>query len=241
MFRKAKTKIIIFIIMFSILSWFSPAIGSEQIRVGYIEFPPVFSTGREGLPEGILIDLGRRVLKQAGLTGIFKSYPTKRMSRYLAAGEIHLWMGLSTLPEFNETAYIGESTLFSIELRAYTITGAPPIKTKDDLNGKSILTMRGYSYGGWVDYIEDPVNKITTHKLDTHISAFQALSRGKFDYLLDYRMPSDEALKQIELDNLTFNTISSFDAKFVVSKKAPDAKKLLKKLEATFQELSGRQ
>lgn len=241
MFRKAKIEIIIVIIMFSILSCLSPAIGSEQIIVGYIEFPPVFSTGREGLPKGILIDLGRRVLKQAGLTGIFKSYPTKRMSRYLAAGEIHLWMGLSTLPEFNDTTYIGASTLLSIELRAYTIKGAPPIKTKDDLNGKSILVMRGYSYGGWINHIEDPVNKIISHKFDTHVSAFQTLSRGKFDYLLDYRLPSDEVLKQFKLDNLTSNIISSFDAKFVVSKKAPDAKKLLKKLEATFQELYSRQ
>lgn len=239
MLPKLKSYIIFAIIILSVLCWFSPANSANRIIVGYIEFPPVFSTGSDGSPEGILIDLGRNVLKQAGYTGIFKSYPAKRMALYLAEGEIHLWLGLSTLPEFRGTTYTGTSTLLSIEMRAFTVTGAPPVKTQDDLKGKSILLMRGYSYGGWIEYIKNPANHITYRELNTHESAFLALNRRKYDYLLDYKMPSDAALKKIQIDTLAYNTISSFDAKFVVSKKAPDAENLLKRLESAFQELYG--
>ncbi|NJL59713.1 MAG: transporter substrate-binding domain-containing protein [Desulfobacteraceae bacterium] len=215
-----------------------PVISSaETIRMAYIEAPPYYSSNKDGKAEGLVIDIMNKVMKKAGYDWEAASYPVKRMTSMLTSGEIHLWVGLSTLPEFQGTAIIGGTEIGKVILNAYHIGDKPPIMKKEDLAGKSLIILGGYSYGGWLSYIKDPVNKIAYHEPNSHESAFSMLSLGRAEYLLDYDTPAKRVLGAMNIPNLKVNEVSSFTLKFVVSRKSPDAQNMLNRLEKTYQEL----
>ncbi len=216
---------------------FSDSSSAGTIRMAYIEAPPYYSTGKDGKAEGLVIDILNNVMKKAGYDWEAVSYPVKRMTSMLISGEIHLWVGLSTLPEFQGAALIGSTEIGKVILNAYHIGDKPPIIKKEDLAGKSLIILSGYSYGGWLSYIKDPANKITYYEPNSHESAFSMLSLGRADYLLDYDTPAKRILKTMNIPNLKVNEISSFTLKFVVSQKAPDAQNMLNRLEKAYQEL----
>jgi polar amino acid transport system substrate-binding protein len=207
------------------------------LRLGYIEFPPFTYTDEAGKPAGILIDLAKKTYPAAGYEFTAVSLPVRRLASYIASGDLDIWMGLKTIPEFEGKAYVGKSVIAELVLRAYTRGKKPPIYTQNDLAGKSIIVMRGYSYGGWITYIEDSANKINHIKANKHDAAFNMLLAGRADYLLDYREPSDAALKKIKIPDLTFNQISALPCYFVFSKKLPDGQEIVDRLDKAYEKL----
>ncbi len=146
-------------------------------------------------------------------------------------------MGLKTLPEFERKSYVGRSVIAELVLRAYSRGKKPAIFKREDLSGKTIIIMRGYSYGGWINYIEDPKNRVFHIKANKHEAAFNMLLAGRADYLLDYKDPSEKALQKIKIPDLSFNQISAFPCYFVVSKKHPEGREIVERLDRAFERL----
>ncbi len=92
---------------------------------------------------------------------------------------------------------MGDSVVANIDLRVYTVGSKLPIKIKEDLSGKKIIVMSGFSYGGWINFIDDPANNVSVHKTTDHMQALKLLHRGRKDYLLDYRRPIEEAAEAV--------------------------------------------
>lgn len=213
---------------------------AQTIKIGYIEFPPMTYTDELGHPAGIIIDITSKTLKKAGYEWTAKSLPTKRMAKMLTKGQVQLWIGLSTLPEFKDKTYIGKSVVEKLILRAYSLGNRKPILKQEDLIGQTILILRGYSYGGWINFIKDPLNQIKFIEFDSHEESFKALdkfSKQKICYLLNYKHPSGIVLKKLNLSNIQFNDISSLNIHFVVTRQMPDAKIVLNRIENAFQQL----
>jgi polar amino acid transport system substrate-binding protein len=211
---------------------------TQTIRMGYIEFSPVFYTDDNGVAQGLLVDLARQVVPAAGYRLKLESLPVKRMAKSLVKGDIDLWAGLKTLEGFEGTTFAGDSNLLQICLNVYALGEKPAISKKEDLNRKMIIGLRGFSYGGWVTYLKDPANEIDFIEVDSHQSALKVLERnnktGTKCYLLDYEQPVDKALRTCPVANLMKNPLSCLDAYFVVSKKTPHARTVLKRLESTY-------
>ncbi len=216
-----------------------PAGAGPAVKVGYVEFPPVFYTDSTGNPRGTLIELMGKVMKEAGYAWDAASYPTERMAKYLARGEIHLWVGSPSLPAFKGTTLVGATELMKIVMRSYFINDTSPIRARADLRGKKVIILNGYGYGGWINFIKEPANKVSYSETNTHESAFRMLKAGRADYLLDYKRPSDKVLRKIPVPGLAHSDITAFGVHFVVSKKAPAAGKLLENLENAYNRLVG--
>jgi len=214
---------------------------SQTIKIGYIEFPPMTYTDGQGHPAGIIIDITSKTLKKAGYQWTAKSLPTKRMAKMLTEGDIQLWIGLSTLPEFKGKTYVGKSVVKKLILRAYTIGKRKPIYKQVDLIGKTVLILRGYSYGGWINFIKDPLNQVRFIEFDSHKGAFKGLKllskNNKTCYLLNYKHPSEIVLESTNDQNIQYNDISSFNIHFVVTQKMPRAKAVLDDIENAFLQL----
>ena len=210
---------------------------AQEIALGYIEFPPVFSTDELGNPKGLLIELAKMVIPKAGYKWTAHSRPTKRMANDIVAGDLDLWIGLSTLPEFEDTTFIGKPIVSTIELNSYWLGDKPAINTKKDLSGKRVITLHGYSYGGWIKYIHNPVNNVTECRSFSHEQAVNMLKYGRCDYLLNYAGPMENKLTSIPIDGLNKSRISALEARFVVSKKTKNAQQLLKALVKSYYEL----
>jgi polar amino acid transport system substrate-binding protein len=215
---------------------------AQTLKIGYVEFPPMTYTDRNGQPAGYVMDIALKSLEKAGFEWTAVSLPAKRLAKSLAAGNIQVWLGLATLPQFKGTTHVGKTVVEQLILRAYTIGSKPPVRKRRDLLGKTLLILRGYSYGGWITFIKDPANKIQHLEFDSHAGAFKRLEklsrRIPEIYLLDYKHPSETVLKKLDLPGIRFNQISSLDMHFVVTRKMDGAKAVLDRIENAFQQLS---
>ncbi len=229
------------ILLFSLMLFLPSIVHSKTVKLGYVEFPPMTHTNENGKPDGKIILLAEKVLENAGFKWQAVSLPTNRMVAMLIEGRIDMWIGVSTIPALKETTLVGESVVDIISLRAYSFEKGQAIQTKKDLKGKRILVLRGYSYGGWINYIKDPANKIDHLEFDSHEIAFKRLrlfsARGRKSWLLDYKYPSETAINKLNITNISSTEISALNIYFVVSKNIAGAKSLLLNLETSYRNL----
>ena len=124
-----------------------------------------------------------------------------------------------------------------VEIRVYRRKGVPPITSKDDLKGKSVITIRGYSYAGWRNFINEPANNITNNVAGDHFAAFTMLGAERADYVLDYAGPAEEVLMKNPIDDITFDSVSQTDVFLILHKDYPDAERVMQKLDEIAQTL----
>ncbi len=105
------------------------------------------------------------------------------------------------------------------------------------LNGRHVIVLLGYSYGDWFDYITDPQNNITHESAIKHDQALRMLLSHRVDYLLDYQLPINLALANMETPKLYYHDVFSIEGHIVVSKKLPNAKQILRRLEDSYKSL----
>lgn len=232
-----KKTILIVLVVFLLPAVVFSETPTKKLLLGYIEFPPYTYTNPSGKPAGVLIDLAAKVFPEAGYEWTALSYPVKRMAEYLGSGDIDIWMGLKTLPSFIDKTYIGNKIVAELQLNAYTIGDKSSIVKKEDLVGKSVIILRGYSYGGWVKFITDKKNNVFYINANKHVSALKMLKAKRADYLLDYKEPVELAMDNIEISNLQHNKVSSLPCYFIVTRQLPDGAEIIKKLETVFLEM----
>lgn len=211
-----------------------PVHASKELRMGYIEFPPHYYTDDKGAAGGLMIDLARTLAKQAGYTVKFKALPANRLVKYLVDGDLDLFMGLRSLPKFTEGAHISSMPVGRLYMRAYSLKPLPPKTTKEDLVGKRVLVMRGYSYGDWLSYIKDPQNEVDIRTADTHLQALQMIEQRRIDFLLDYKLPVLHAAQNLDLPPLYSTDLAAFDLHIIISKKTSNSEELMLKFEEAF-------
>ena len=224
----------VFTLLFVSLVFSFSVIATEKIKYAYIEFPPISYTDQNGKPAGSLINIASRIFEKANLPWSAHEYPTARMIKYLAEGEVDVWIGLTTIPELQDTTLVGNSIPMILKLNAYSVGQEYQVKSPQDLLGKSLIIIRGYSYGGWINFIKDKNNNIDYIEVDSHETALNALGKNRAEIMLAYQSPMNEALENVQIENLQFTNILSLDCKILVSKKAKNAAKLLQALDAAF-------
>ncbi|MFL0802701.1 MAG: transporter substrate-binding domain-containing protein [Agarilytica sp.] len=210
---------------------------SETLRVGFVEFPPFYYTDENGKAQGHITELTKQIATKAGFEVSFHSYPPKRLAKNLVAGDVDFWVGLATLENFSGNTEISSMPVVSEVLRAYSTKPMPEIKRKSDLNGRHVIVLLGYSYGDWFDYIKDPQNNITHESAIKHDQALRMLLSHRVDYLLDYQLPINLALANMETPKLYYHDVFSIEGHIVVSKKLPNAKQILRRLEDSYKSL----
>ena len=90
----------------------APATPAQTLHLGYVEFEPVTYTDSQGKPAGLLLEASAKIIEKAGFDWTAQSLPAKRMARMIAKGHLHLWVGLSTLPEFKGTTLVSKTVKF---------------------------------------------------------------------------------------------------------------------------------
>lgn len=206
---------------------------ADGVKLGYVEFPPYTQTDG-GAAKGSLIEAFDKAARAAGIAYTAESAPARRLFSGIADGEFNIFLGIRTVKEFDGSTLISAAPIARIELNAYGIGEAPAVKAKEDLSGKAVIALNGYSYGGWRAWMEDPANKVQMVDARTADQALQLLQAGRAPTLLQYSLPMQQALGGKTLADLKATPVQSLDVYIVVSKKTPDAAAVLAKLEAGF-------
>lgn len=214
---------------------------TPEIEFGYVEQAPRTFTNAQGQPDGQLIRLLSAVMTKANLSWHAASYPANRLFSNLKDGSSHLSI-LVRVPALEECCIYSKEALGGDDIRAYTIGNKTPIKSKEDLIGKNIIVLRGYSYSGLINFINDPKNRITTEVAATHEPAFEMLAAGRADYLLNYGEASEKALSTLKpISELRYEVVEKVFRYLVISKTYPDAEKTLARIEAALKTVNKEQ
>jgi len=120
---------------------------AQTIKTAYVELPPYTYTDAAGSPQGSLIDRLAKVSADAGYSYTAESAPARRLFQGVADGQYDMFIGIKTAEVFQGTTVASQSVIARIELNAWGIGAAPAIKAKEDLAGKQVIVLTGYSYG----------------------------------------------------------------------------------------------
>lgn len=184
-----------------------------------------------GQPDNPLLRVAAALFAKAGIAWHGKDYPAARMFNHLQDGTAQFSI-LVKAPALQGCCLSSRVPVTSSELRVYRAAGKPPIRSKEDLAGKRVITIRGYSYGGLLAFIDEPANKIANHAAVRHDIAFSMLEAGRGDYLLDYAGPAAEVLAAQPIPGVQSDLLSRQDVFLVLSRSYPDAPAVLARLEA---------
>lgn len=205
-----------------------------EIEWGYPDQPPRAFTNAKGETDGHFARLLRELLGRAGMSWHGARYPAPRLMQNLQQGATNFSI-LVKNPILDECCIYSREPIWYDDLTAYHIGDKPSIRRKDDLVGKKVITMAGFSYGGLVSFLNDPANKITTLPAKTHQSAFAMLEAGRADYVLDYsEVAESEALKNKIIADLHHDVIERIHMYLVIAKSYPNAQAVLNRLEGLY-------
>jgi ABC-type amino acid transport substrate-binding protein len=213
---------------------FAPA--QPGVVFGFPEFSPLSFANARGEPDGYLVRLSDAMFTRAGLHARAVIYPAPRLFENLANGSIDFSMVVHN-PVLDACCLYSNKAVVREELRVYHAAGKPPINSKDELSGKKIITIQGFSYAGLITFINDKKNRITNEVAPTHAAAFAMLDAGRADYVLDYAGPAASGLASHPLPGLRFETIDHLDIYLVLSKAYPDAERVLERLTTIAKDL----
>lgn len=215
------------------------AAAADPVKVGCVEFPPLTYTDARGRPAGKAVDLVGAILARAGVEYEIACYPGARLMASLRDGSAHVAM-LIRHPDILDAVQYGTQPMAYLDLTAYRMAATPPLGRIDNSRGKSVILLRGYGYGGWIDFFKDPTNGLMLSYADSRAAAIRMLSSGHGDYLIDYADPAALALAQTQAPGLHSESLVRLETYFLVSKKAPDATGLLRRIEDIFTQMGAK-
>jgi polar amino acid transport system substrate-binding protein len=208
-----------------------------ELKVGYFDFPGLTYTDEKGMPAGFVNEITMKTLENAKIKYSISSYPAARFYEYLSAGKIHLFSGLSSIPVVQQSTISSPVKLFPLEMRIYYVGNKTSITRKEELSGRSVILVRGFTYKDWGAWIRSKENRVTFYETDSHEAAFEMLKRGRADYLLNYKHIDTDVLNKVKIPNLVIKPLYTWYCYFNIYKNTPDARKLLKILENSYMQL----
>lgn len=184
---------------------------------------------------GSLVEIFKKSAKAASIDNyIIQMVPPGRMLQNMAEGKAHVWNGI-VLPKLKEHALIGTIKLSPITLAIYSKD--PNIihdKFPNILKDKSLIVIKGFSYGGYLDELKKQNLGITFFETRNHKSAINMLNANRSNYLLNYVEPMNAVLTKNTHNPIYHSVIKSLDTYFAISKKHPEAKSILQRLEKGY-------
>jgi ABC-type amino acid transport substrate-binding protein len=223
---------------FTQASLLQDSFAKEKVIIGLFDFPPFYVMPASGDNySGTKLDLLKTILEKADYPYEVKGYPAKRMYGNLANGRTHLFMGIKGVPDYDKEVIYSSNPYSKIVLNIYTKNNIAKPAGKEDLIGKKILIIRGYSYGGLISYFENPENKIILDPATDHVMAFKKFQKGRADYLIDYLSPSSEVLKTISIPDIQVTQLFALDLYLIISKGYKDHVALMSDMEKAHAQL----
>jgi ABC-type amino acid transport substrate-binding protein len=198
----------------------------------------VWSTRQNDLgePDNPLLHVASAILNQAGLPWHAKTYPANRLFKNLQDGTSNFSI-LVQASALQACCIFSRKPIMAIELRAYWQGQKTPITNRDQLIGKSVITIRGFSYGGLREFINKPENRVTVNEASTHQAALQMLLHNRADYLIDYTGPASEVIAGSLAKDIESSILSRENVHLILAKSYPDATRVMARMESIANKL----
>lgn len=187
----------------------------------------------KGEPDNPLLQVAEVLFSRTGIPWRARSYPASRLFVYLQNGTAQFSM-LVRAPALTECCLFSRKPVAAAEIRVYRRVGTEPVKSREGLVGKSVIAIRGYSYGGLLNFITDEKQRIVSHVTSGHVSGFRMLTSGRADYLIDYAAPATEVIEAERIEGVESELLSRQEVYLVLSRQYPDAANVMARLEGVL-------
>ena len=205
--------------------------GRARIEYGYPDQSIfVAAVNDAGHAETPMKRVAEALMTRAGVPWHAVPYPARRLFDNLNKGitDFSILVRASSL---KDSCIFSRKPIYSTSLNIYYLGEKPPIRSREDLAGKSLFTIRGYSYAGLRQFIRDPANRVMNEIAGTHKAAFAMLKNDRADYLMDYASAADDILSENPMPGIRSTSIDQLDIFLVLSKSYPDAEEFMAELE----------
>ena len=187
--------------------------------------------------EGQLVDLLEQVMDHMDQRWTPQFFEVPHLLTNIAEGKTDLAM-LIRHPLLEQKAIYGKLPVGRLILKAYRHPSKPSASTLESLQGKRIILLRGYGYGGMVNKLIDSNKGKPPLFASNREQALQWLTEGKADYLLDYKGPASAAIKKMGYKDISGDTVIDKNIYFVLSGKLVNADSLMARLESALTQIS---
>ncbi len=206
----------------------------SALRVGYYEIPPYLERV-DGVLTGLLYDTWDDLAKRVGVPYIPVELPPARLVKSLADGDVDVSLTPINFPEFIGKTLFSKRSAAQIILEAYNFRPFPKLSSLKDLSGKSVVLQQGFGYGGLVNYLRAPENRVTIAGIVPSAEVgMRMLEAGRADFLLHYR-PAIRALSDsFDLQSLQATVLSNVPIHVVLSKSVPNSEALMARFDAAI-------
>lgn len=170
-------------------------VAGNKVRIAYTEFPPAEYRNSQGEPAGFFVDLTRKVVQEAGYEPEFIYLPVSRVYLYLRSGAVDLFPGLSGVPLLKYEVLESWVNVYPTRLNAWHLEDVEPLTHFDQLEGKTVIVIGGYTYGGLLTWLENS-DGIRLTEAPNSRAALEMLKLKRGDYVLDYRETVGDMLTQ---------------------------------------------
>ena len=205
--------------------------GPTAIVAAFNDAPPMAFTNDKGVAKGTVVRIARPLFAAAGLPWSIATYPAPRLVKGLQDGSFNFSM-LVKMPQLVDCCLFSSAPVFIQEPRVYFLDGKPPIATKEQLAGHSLIIINGFTYAGLIRHIADPANGIVTEVAESLDAAFRMLEAGRADYLLSYEANARSVLAKRPIKGLRSQAIGQSPVYLVLSKAYPDAATTMARFES---------
>lgn len=221
-------------IVLGVLALFSVAKASEEMRFAYFHFPDFTYTDDDGLPAGSVNEISANLAERAGYRWIGTELPPRRFSAAIARGDEHAAIVTPALLKADHV-FVSEEDAATVRLMAYTLEGARPVRSLDDLQGRAAILRFGYSYGGIRSFFDEPRNGVViTGEAHSTKQAVDMLAAGRGDVLLEYPNHIRHLPAERKLVRLIGHDLRRIPLFLIVSKRAPSAEEKFTRLSAAL-------
>jgi ABC-type amino acid transport substrate-binding protein len=190
----------------------------------------VATTTPQGRLDSPMTRVAEVLLERAGVPWRSASYPASRLFANLQSG-VTAFSILVRGAQLDTCCLVSRQPIFSTYLNVYSIDDKPGIQSRDQLLGRRVITIRGYTYGTLLKFLNDPANRIVNEVAGTHRAGFDMLAAQRGDYLIDYAPAASAILAESPLGNLRIQSLERLDIYLAVSRAYPEAERLLARLE----------
>jgi len=208
-----------------------------DLKIGVLHFPPFYIVSEKDGISGIYTDILEKVLTRAGYSYSIDGFPPKRFYTQLGDNTTNLFLGVRGSKYIKDKVEFGDLKFEGIQLRAYSTNKNRVITKKEELIGKKLIVIRAFGYGGLASYLKKPENNIQLIETTDHYTAFKMLAANRGDYLLDYRATSTLVMDKLNMTEIHYGVLLQANTYFIINKKYPSYKDVLRKLEAAYLEL----
>lgn len=228
------------LLVFSVLA--TPVLAGvtgDTVRIAYTEFPPAEYQNDQGQPAGFFIELTRKVVEEAGYEAEFIYLPVSRVNLYLKSGAIDLFPGLSGVPALKYKVLESWANVYPTRLSAWYLEGSEPLRHFGQLEGKTVIVIGGYTYGGLLSWLDQSDN-IRLTEAPNGRAAMEMLKLKRGDYVLDYRETVEAMLTEPSDSKIRGSEVRSRYSAWLYSLANPKAALLREELDDAYLRLVSR-